>query len=238
MISIKKWLWETCSGWSKTWKKSGRLETQVKTGFSASQIHFTFSVTIFYVINLLYYFNLLFFLNVKVKKSSRITTKFFGDERRAPWMNKIISEERESVSWFKLGTQRTYRTSETSIFLPVMLPQSDQVGLWPWYYQVPTAVGAPFIFNQKDTSSCILNRNENFLNLVEPNLIPNQGRTTGVISVLFSWFVWKHFIKIDSYVCPIYKTWIRWCSLFPEEGDYNSVKSGVYGGGDENRIWS
>lgn len=29
----------------------------------------------------------------------------------------------------------------------------------------------------------------------------------------------KHHMKVALYVWPFYKTWIRWCSLFPEEGD-------------------
>ena len=47
MISIEKWLWETCSSWSQTGKQSGRLKTQIETGFSTSQIHFIFENIIF-----------------------------------------------------------------------------------------------------------------------------------------------------------------------------------------------
>ena len=57
MISIKKWLWETCPSWSQTGKQSGRLKTQIEAGFSTSQIHFIFLKNIFfYLIKLLYYF--------------------------------------------------------------------------------------------------------------------------------------------------------------------------------------
>ena len=51
MISIKKWLWETCPSWSQTGKQSGRLKTQIEAGFSTSQIHFIFLKNIFFLFN-------------------------------------------------------------------------------------------------------------------------------------------------------------------------------------------